>query len=85
MNPLKHFFLQIIFLMAGLQVETAYSAGGEAAGNDINGLIDFITANKFSDIINPDMKYEVVDQPLQNRSYSKLIIKLQEQYGYKLA
>ncbi|MBL0081726.1 MAG: hypothetical protein IPP37_04550 [Saprospiraceae bacterium] len=53
MNPLKHFFLQIIFLMAGLQVETAYSAGGEAAGNDINGLIDFITANKFNDIINP--------------------------------
>lgn len=34
MNPLKHFFVHIIFLMAGLQVETAYGAGGEAAGKN---------------------------------------------------
>ncbi len=31
MNPLKHIFVQIIFLMVGLQVEEANGAGGEAA------------------------------------------------------
>ncbi|MBL0081724.1 MAG: hypothetical protein IPP37_04540 [Saprospiraceae bacterium] len=32
MNPRKHIFVLIIFLIANLQVEAAYGAGGEAAG-----------------------------------------------------
>jgi len=32
MNPRKYIFVLILFLMASLQVEAAYGAGGEVAG-----------------------------------------------------
>ncbi len=35
MNPRVYIFVLNIFLMASLQVEAAYSAGGEAAGKQL--------------------------------------------------
>jgi len=34
MNPRKHIFVLIIFLIASLQVEAAYGVGGEAVGQN---------------------------------------------------